>query len=312
MYSRWFNVAVVVLWLSTMSWLVQDKVLPLLLIGEPPRLPELVDSQLNEPPVGWEIFVDDKSRGWALSETRPGETGLRDIRGRMHFDEFPLSEVMPGLLQPLTKMMGKTIDELRIDARSVLSVDSFGHLICFESSLRLNNIDELIGMRGTVDQGQIQVKIRAGGLSLEREFPYPANALPNDFFSPQAALPGLYAGRSWSVPVYSPLIPSKNPIKIVHAKVEGLVPITHGDVVENVWLVVYRNDTGGDSGNQRDQLGKLWVRRDGAVIKQQAKFSNTTVTFVRMDQQRTEELIESAGDNWWMPDNQAWMDINHD
>lgn len=312
MYSRWFNVAVVVLWLSTMSWLVQEKVLPLLAVGEPPHLPELVESQLNDPPVGWEIFVGDKRLGWALTETTSQETGLRDIRGRVHFDEFPLSNVMPGWLKPLSKMMGRSIDELRIDARSVLSVDSLGHLICFESSLRLDKSDELIGMRGVVEQGRMRVKVSAGGLSIEREYPYPANALPNDFFSPQATLPGLYEGRSWTVPVYSPLIPSKNPLKIVHASVERLAPITVNGQVENVWLVVYRNDTGSDSDKKRNQLGKLWVRRDGTVVKQQAKFSNSTVSFVRMEKQRAKELIDSAGERWWEPESKVWMKGNHD
>ena len=128
MYSRWFNVAVVVLWLSTMSWLVRDKVLPLLAVGEPPRMPELVESQLNAPPVGWAILVGDKRVGWALTETKRQEFGLHDIRGRVHFDEFPLSDAIPGWLRPLSKMMGRSIDELRIDARSVLSVDNLGHL----------------------------------------------------------------------------------------------------------------------------------------------------------------------------------------
>ena len=37
MYSRWSNVAVVILWLSAMGWLMAEKVLPPLLIGEPPK-----------------------------------------------------------------------------------------------------------------------------------------------------------------------------------------------------------------------------------------------------------------------------------
>ena len=60
MSSRWFNTAVVVLWLATMSWLVKEKVLPPLLIGEPPSYPEIIEAQNREPPVGWEVFLDGR------------------------------------------------------------------------------------------------------------------------------------------------------------------------------------------------------------------------------------------------------------
>ena len=45
MYSRWFNAAVVVLWLATMSWLVTEKVLPPLLVGEPPSYHQVIEAQ---------------------------------------------------------------------------------------------------------------------------------------------------------------------------------------------------------------------------------------------------------------------------
>jgi len=48
MSSRWFNTAVVVLWLATMSWLVKEKVLPPLLIGEPPSYSEIIEAQNRE------------------------------------------------------------------------------------------------------------------------------------------------------------------------------------------------------------------------------------------------------------------------
>ena len=305
MYSRWFNIAVVVLWLATMSWLVQDKVLPLLSIGEPPRLPELVDPQLARPPVGWDIFVDQKRLGWALTETVLQDSGMRSIRGRVHLDGVPLADVVPGMLQPIAKLIGCSVGDLKLDACNVLNVDALGNLLYFESSLRVDRPKTLIVMNGIVDKGQLKIRIRAAGWSVTKDYPYPANALPSDFFSPQASLPGLYKGRAWTVPVYSPLIPSRDPLKIIHASVEDLMPINWNGEMEDVWLVVQRNETGRDDGDQ-NLVGKLWVRRDGTVVRQQAKLPTSTVTLVRMEDGSAEELVKSAGEKWWMPESRMW------
>jgi len=311
MYSRWFNVTVVVLWLATMSWLVRAKVLPLLAIGEPPSLPEIVESQVNDPPVGWEILIDNKRRGWALMETKLQESGMRDVRGRVHFDKLPLGVMIPGWLQPLSQLAGKPVDELQIDARSVLSVDALGHLLCFESTVRLDPPDEVIGMSGIVEGGELQLVVRTSGMSISKEYPLPSNALPSDLLSPQPQLPGLHAGQTWSVPVYSPFWPAKNPLKIIHATVEGTEPLSYNGVMENVWLVVYRSDTGSASDGGRNRQGKMWVRRDGTVLRQQALLFNSTVTFVRLTERQAAELVESAGKQWWAPESGAWVD-SHD
>ena len=42
MHSWRFNTAVVILWLATMSWLVKEKVLPPLLVGEPPNYSRII------------------------------------------------------------------------------------------------------------------------------------------------------------------------------------------------------------------------------------------------------------------------------
>lgn len=310
MYSRWFNITVVVLWLATMSWLVRAKILPLLEIGDPPSIPEIVESQVDNPPVGWEILIDNRRIGWALTETKLQENGTRDIRGRVHFDKLPLGKIMPGWLKPLSKLVGQSVDDLRIDARSVLTVDALGNLLRFESTMRLDPPNEVIGMSGIMEGGQLRLVIRTGYASFTKEFRLPSKSLPSDFYSPQTALPGLYEGRTWTTPVYSPLWPSKNPLKIVSATVEGMEPIFWNGAMENVWVVVYRNSMGNASGGGRTQQGKMWVRRDGAVLRQQSRFSNSTITFVRMTERLASELVESAGKQWWTPESGAWMEYH--
>ncbi len=311
MYSRWFNVTVVLLWLATMSWLVRAKVLPLLEIGEPPSLPEIVAAQIDDPPVGWEILVDNKRLGWALTETRLEDSGMRNIRGRVHIGHLQLEKLIPAWLQPIYQLMVKSSDESEIDARCVLVYDSLGHLLNLDASMRMTPPDTIVGLSGMVVDGLLQLKIRFLGKTIAQQCRLPSKMLLSDYFSPQTKLPGLYEGREWTETVYSPLGSNKNPVKIVHASVEGREPILWNGAMENVWLVVYRDDTGSASDADRSQQGRMWVRGDGAVLQQETRLSNSTITFVRMSDRQAREAVKSAGKKWWAPETGAWVD-NHD
>src|SRR5690348_13075216 len=42
MYSRWFSVAVVLFWVATMGWLIHHKILPPLVVGDPPTYRSII------------------------------------------------------------------------------------------------------------------------------------------------------------------------------------------------------------------------------------------------------------------------------
>jgi hypothetical protein len=302
MNSRWFNTAVVVLWLATMGWLVKEKVLPPLLIGEPPSYSEIIKAQNNELPVGWTVSLDGQQIGWAVTETKPQKTGVTEIHGRAHFDTFPIQAVTPGWIQPFSGFLGQPIPKLQMDARSELLIDSFGHLIRFDSTVRLDPWSETVSMRGTVEGGQLQFDVRSGELSFSYMIPLPPKALLSDTLSPQSRLPGLHIGQTWSVPIFNPLWPSKSPVEIIRAVVEDTQPIFWGGVNENAWLVVYRHDSGSGKEGTQAPKGKLWVRRDGAVLRQEVTLSNSTLQFVRMPDKDAAKLIEAIGPRWWIFD----------
>ncbi len=89
--SSWrFNTAVVLLWLATISWLVTEKVLPPLLVGEPPNYSRIIESQEHGSLTGWHILINRRCVGWALSETQRQSSGLVEIRDRVHFGVLPL------------------------------------------------------------------------------------------------------------------------------------------------------------------------------------------------------------------------------
>ncbi len=59
-------------------------------------------------------------------------------------------------------------------------------------------------------------------------------------------------------------------------------------------LVVYRGDPGSAFGASRIPRGKLWVDRDGEVLRQEVSLFNSHVAFERMNEQQTLETARSA------------------
>ena len=108
-------------------------------------------------------------------------------------------------------------------------------------------------------------------LRFAAKFLLPPKALLSDALSPQTQLPGFAPARRWTVPVYSPLWPAK-PLEIIYATVDGTEPVLWNGAVEDAWLVVYRSEPGSGAGSSQSPRGKLWVRRDGTVLKQQVVF----------------------------------------
>ncbi len=303
MCNRWFSATVVILWLATMGWLVKEKVLPLMLVGEPPSVSKVIEAQRQKPVVGWKVLVDNQPLGWALTDTQLQRTGLTEVRGRVHFDTLPLEKMMPGLLQSVFRLIGGSSDKLQFDARSVLTVDRL-RATRSVSIRRCGSTpaNEVISVHGTVEGGQaeLQVRVRSGPAE-PVVIHLPSNALLSDAFSPQpqTELPGLRTGQTWTVPVYSPLWPDKNKLEILRATVEGTQSIVWNGEVVSAWLVVYRSESGSGAGGSQKPRGQLWVRRDGTVLKQEATVFGSTITFVRLADKEAEKLAAAAGRQWW-------------
>lgn len=295
MYSRWFNIAVVLLWLATMSWLVVKKVLPSLLIGQPPSYRTIIAAGRDEPPVGWRMSMGGRQLGWALSRTVPLPHEMTEIRSQVHFDELPLAEMTPDWLRSLLQLDNQPWAKFAMDTESVLVIDPLDRLSRFRSAVRFDALRDAIVVDGTVEGAEMAVSFRSGEVTYNTNVPVPAKALMADSFSPQTSLPGLRAGQTWTVPTYSPLRPPNDPVEILQATVEGTELVTWNDRSAPTWLVVYRSDPGAGLGNADNLRGKLWVRRDGAVLKQTVTFLGSTMTFIRLPEDEAAELAETAG-----------------
>jgi hypothetical protein len=304
MYSRWFSATVVILWLATMSWLVKEKVWPLISVGEPPSISEIIAAQRDRPAVGWTVLLDEKPIGWALEDTTLQPSGLTEVHGRVHFDTLPLEKFVPGLLQSVFRLMGGSPDKWQFDARSVLTIDGFGHQVRFDSTLRFDPCKEVISVHGTMEKGEAELQVRVRSRPAEPVVVHlPSEALLSDAFSPQpqTELPGLRVGQTWTVPVYSPLWPDKNKWEILRATVEEKQPLIWNGEGVSAWLVVYRSESANGDGSTQKPRGRLWVRHDGAVLKQEAMPMpfGPTITFLRLPDKESERLAARAGQPWW-------------
>jgi hypothetical protein len=298
MYSRWFNAAVVVLWLSAMGWLVMAKVLPPLLVGTPPSYDTILQAQRGEPPVGWRMIFNGKELGWALSTASALPDRMTEVRSWVHFDRIPLEDLTPDWLRALVPLPVEPIGNLEMDARNTMLVDPLGRLASFQSEVRVSPLKTLVKMSGEIVGNKLKYTIHTGDLPYEDEVRIPQDALLSDVLSPQTQLPGIRPGQTWTVPVYSPLRPPGNPLEILQATVQDTEPIRWNGRTAETLVVVYASDSGSRLGRRQRPRGKLWVRPDGTVLKQQVMIFNSTMTFVRLRDDQAAALERRVSPDW--------------
>ena len=183
-----------------------------------------------------------------------------------------------------------------MDAYSRLEIDPLGRLAGIYSTLNPVTYDTGIVIRGRVQGTTLSGEVRSGILVQPFERYLPPNALLGDELSPQAGMAGLRIGQEWTVPVYSPLrfSDSRNPVEILHAKVEDRESVVIDEESVLTSVVVYRSDSGSILGGAQTPRGKLWVKDDGTVVKQTTRLFGSNLAFVRADEQRTKEILALA------------------
>ena len=283
MNSRWFSIAVVLLWLSSMGWLVTKKILPTLLVGEPPAYSKSLRVQRDEPPVGWTMWWNDKLLGRALTTTEAGSDGTTEMHNRLRFEHVRLGEIIPPLLKNLLNTGEAFPEEVSMKVDSHMGFDRKGRMGDFRSSLRFEGDVEAINVQGTVDEGYLILSVGYGSAKVyETDMLLPRDVVLGDGLSPQPQLSGLRDGQTWTAEVLSPLQPPNDPVDILQATVEGTEPMVWNGKTVETWLVVYRADPGTGPDGKGKPRGWVWVRPDGTVLKQQVMLFASRLSFVRM------------------------------
>ncbi len=282
MTGRWFNVLVVLFWLATMSWLITAKVLPPLLVGEPPTYRDIIRESADEAPPGpslWHLFFNSREVGWARNETLNRTDGMVEMRGEVHFRHLPWDEISPFRLGSVAELGLGDQQGMSLDAENSVLVDRLGRPEEFRSKLQLGLMPEAIEMQGRVAGNELALTVRIGGFRYPTKLYLPNDAILSDVLSPQPKLPHLKVGQTWTVPVYSPFSPPNQPMQVLKAVVEREETVVWGGRGVRTRVVVYRGDQGAGLGRAQSIHGKAWVRGDGVVVRQEVNLMQNTLRF---------------------------------
>jgi hypothetical protein len=295
MTIRWYRLAVFALWLAAMSWLAVRKILPPFFSGEPPTY-ESADAEKPHPPTAWYLFLNERPLGWALSEINQQSTDTSEIHSLVHFDSLrSLEEILPLAMRAAARVSTHAAGSMEMEVESNMITNSaLNQLVSFSSKFRPKSGQSLVKIDGSVEGDKLKLSVRIGEWNPpEFELPLPDNKI-RDGFAPEMGLRGLHLGQSWTIVSYSPLaLPShpmdvfrgRPPTEVLFAKVEGQPRMTWNGTSEPTWLVVYRSDTSDSPGNEKNIRNRLWIRRDGAVVRQEVLLGDHSLLFKRMSEQ---------------------------
>ena len=295
-----YRLAVLGLWLATMSWLVIYKILPPLLLGQPPIYASAAVDR-NRPPTGWYLNLNNSRLGWALSETIRQPTDVTVIHSLVHFDGLPLDRLMPSYLWQFAPKSSLIAKGLETDVESKMLINPLDQLQSFDATVKFRpkSGQSLVHIEGNVDGDTLKLSFRAGDMP-QQTWPLamPENKI-RDSFSPETELRGLHLGQTWTIVTYNPLDLPTNPMdllshraatKVLLARVEEKTSMLWNGKTEPVWLVVYRTETSQTPDDDRNVRNRIWVRMDGTVIRQEVRVGGISLVFSRMADKAAAEI----------------------
>lgn len=288
MSSRWFNMAIVGIWLTTMSWLVTQKIWPSLDVGRPPGY------STDDPHTKWQLLLDDKPIGWAESTVEINAEGVKSLESEVFLDELPLSKLGPAWLLRLVDAPD-SISQMSV--RSSVELDPLDRLIGVRTAVDLGSMHDVMLMHGVATGDRLTITARTGDFVYNNELYLPRGGAIGESFAPRTRLGQLEDGQQWTVPVYSPFHAPNAPMEILQASVDGTTPIIWNRQIVPTKIVVFRGDPGSGIGDAEGALrGRAWVDRHGRVLRQEAFLWNTRLTFVRVpaDSEKMREPVTDA------------------
>ncbi len=305
MRFRWYRFAVFALWLSAITWLTVRKILPPFFKGEPPGY-ETAASDLPRPPVGWNLYLDQTCLGWALSESTQQSTDTTEIHSLIHFDRFPLEKLLPFLLRQLVlASLPHTVNtEMEVESH-LLTNTALNQLVSFESKFRPKGGQSYVKINGDLEGDKLKLSVHLPNFDNPNiELPMP-DARIRDSFSPEMELHDLHLNQSWTIISYSPMavanrpldmIQGRPPTEVLFARVEDRIPFAWNGRTRPTWLVVYRSEADEGPGSEKSIRNRLWVRRDGTVVKQEVTLGEHQLRFIRMSDEDAIRLGNGHGD----------------
>lgn len=262
------------IWITTMTWLVTQKIWPSLDIGTPPGY------STDDPETRWQLLLDEKPIGTARSTVQVDAEGVKRLTSDVFLDELPLARLGPAWLLRVVDAPD-ALAEMRV--RSTVELDPLDRLIGVRTVVDLGLMKDVMLMQGVAEGDRLKITARTGDFLYNNELFLPRGGAIGESFSPRTRLGRLTVGQTWTVPVYSPFHAPNAPLEILQASVAGESPIIWNRQIVSTKLVVFRSDPGSGIGDAAGSTrGTAWVDDDGRVLKQEVVLWNTKLTFTRI------------------------------
>lgn len=296
MTSRPFTVFVIAFWLISMGWLVSTKIIPALQQGTPPDLRDEVAANKEAPlPVAWELTWNGEPIGTTVSQAFTDNGEPTEFRALVQLRNLAVKEVAHEFLGGMSflaeTLLGGRDAKIDLTIATRLRLDWESELEGIESSVRSGDDLDLLFVRGSrTEDDRLKLTLVSGDSSFDvpQEFNLPPKARYAEAFSPRTRMQGLSLGQKWTTPVINPLA-SSDSVRLVESQVESRETITWQNEPVETFVVVYRYDRGSGAA-AREPVGKVWVRPDGVVVRQELPIGSALVRFERTSDDQAREL----------------------
>jgi hypothetical protein len=285
MGNRIFVAVVIMLWATTMSWLLVAKILPPFFSGEPPTHGMIE----HDEPVCWEIGCGDHWVGYAVRQAVPGAQSTTEVISRVVLKNIPLRQMAPQWMGSIVEGLGA----IQLDSRTRFVLDSFGNLSCFDSKVQLNDLPLVVRVYGSIDGSDLRLRFISGDVSHEVRYPMPKSSTLDGELAPEPKLLQVYVGRSWQTESFSPIRPPNDAIELLRANVVAEESIMHEGEMARTRRIEYRSLSAAGVASDQTLRGEAWVAEDGTVLRHDVYLMNTKLRFER---RRAPQMIALAND----------------
>ncbi len=275
MANRIFISAVVVFWLSSMTWLVTDRILPSFYGGQPPTMRSYEDGKA----VAWEVLWKGKTVGEAASMRLSGVAGSTDLFNRVVLDEFPVMQLAPSWIRATVGNLG----EMTFDVLTRVEFDPLGTFSSFNSRISLDAMPSILKMSGRIEESFLKLNVQSGDIRHTTKIFLPNSEALSEALFPTAKLPYMHVGRHWQEKVYSPFRSPSDPVELVQVEVKEIETIQHRGESLRVMRVEYRSVAGSGIPEQARIQGISWVEpKSGDVLRRDVFLGDSKLRFERL------------------------------
>jgi hypothetical protein len=273
MGNRIFVAVVVLLWATTMSWLLVAKILPPFLPGEPPNHGIIEQDE----PVCWEIRCADRWVGYAVRQAVPGAQSTTEVISRVVLKDIPLRQMAPQWMGGIVENLGP----IELDTRTRVVLDSLGNLSNFDSKVQLNDLPLVVRVYGLVEGATLRLRFISGDVSHEVHYPLPQSSIVDGELAPEPKLLQVYVGRRWQTEMFSPFRPPVDAIELLQAEVVAEESIFHEGKLTRTRRIEYRSMSAAGVASAETLRAEAWVAEDSTVLRYDVYLLNAKLRFER-------------------------------